>query len=104
MSDENQVAVPHYGVDQTKELLVGVNELSIVLIKHLKDGVQLADAPAILDDLKNNPEVLAKLLAAKDRISEVPAEIKDVDFMEGVQLAMVQAAYVPKILEAAKKV
>lgn len=92
------------GIVETKELLVGVNELSMELIKHLKDGVQVGDALAILDTLKNNADFKAKLEAAYTNVQAVPAEIKDLSIAEGVELAMVQVAYLPKILAAAKAV
>lgn len=91
------------GIQETKELLVAVNELSIELIKHLKDGVQVADAVAILDTLKNNADFKAKLEAGYTNVQAVPAEIKDLSLVEGGELVMTQISYLPKILEAAKK-
>lgn len=91
------------GVKETKELLVGVNELSIELIKHFKDGIQVADALAIVDDFKTNPDLLAAIMAAKDNIQAVPAEVKDLSLAEGIELALAQAAYVPKLIAAAAK-
>jgi hypothetical protein len=94
---------PVLGIKETKEVLVAINEVAIVLAKHLKDGAQLTDAIAIVDDFKNNPDLLAKLLAAKENISAVPAELKDVSLVEGVELAITQASYAPKIIAALKK-
>lgn len=92
-----------YGIKETKELLVGVNELSVFLVERLKDGAQVGDAVALIDKLKNDPDFQAKLAAAYDQINQVPAEVKDLSLMEGIELVMVQANYVPKIIEAAKK-
>jgi hypothetical protein len=89
-------------VKETKELLVGVNELSLIMIKHLKDGAQISDVMAIVDEMKNNPELLAKLEAAKNDIAAIPEEIKDCSLVEAGELAMVQISYVPKIIAALK--
>lgn len=91
------------GIKETQEAVVGVNELAIVLIKHLKDGAQVSDATAIFDELKSNPEVVAKLMAAKDNIGAVPAEMGDCSILEAAQLGMVQLGYLPKIIVALKK-
>jgi hypothetical protein len=90
------------GIKETTEAVVGVNEVSLLLIKHLKDGAQVTDIMAIVDDIKNNPELLAAILAAKDNISAVPAEMKDCSMLEAVQLSMVQISYLPKIISALK--
>lgn len=92
-----------YGIKETKELLIGVNELSIVLVGLLKDGAQVSDAAALIEKMKSDPEFMAKLQAAYDKINEVPAEIKDLNLAEGLELVIEQAKFVPKILEAAKK-
>lgn len=91
------------GVVETKELLVGVNELAVELIKHFKDGVQLTDAIAILEAMKSNEDLKAKIEAAYKNIQAVSEEIKDLTLPEGIELIMVQASYVPKLIEAAKK-
>ena len=90
------------GIKETKEAIIGVNELSLVLIKHLKDGAQLTDISAVVEEIKNNPELLAKLQAAKDGIDQVPAEAKDISLVEGGELLMAQVSYVPKIIAALK--
>lgn len=93
-----------YGIKETQELLVGVNELSIELVGLLKDGFQPGtDVAQFVADLQTKPDFLAKLKAAGDNVSAIPDEVKDLSLAEGVQLIMVQAQYVPKILEAAKK-
>lgn len=89
-------------VKETKEALVGINELALILCKRLKDGVQLADALAVWDAIKNDAEVQAKIVAAYDGISLVKAEVADIDLSEGIELAVMQAQYVPKLVAALK--
>lgn len=90
------------GIKETKEALIGVNELAIEIVKHAKDGIQASDAVAILDDFKNNPELKAALEAAIENIKGVPAEVSDMSLKEGIELAIVQVSYAPKIIEALK--
>lgn len=92
------------GIKETKEALVGVNELSIALIGTLKDGFQpVKDVTELYAKLAADPVVSAKLMDAYANIGAVPAEVKDLDVAEGMELAGVQLAYVPKLIEAFKK-
>lgn len=90
------------GINETMEAIAGVNELALALIPILKDGVQVADAVALFDKLKNDTAFKEKLEAAYRDINKVPAEVKDIDFGEGMELVMLQASYVPKIIAALK--
>jgi hypothetical protein len=91
------------GITETKEVLIAVNELSLVVIKHVKDGVSVADLPAIVSELVASDSFKLALVSAVTGITNVPAEVKDIDFTEGMELAKVQLGYVPKLLEALKK-
>lgn len=91
------------GIKEAKEALVGVNELAICLAERLKDGVGVDDMVALFMKLQSDDEFKAKLAAAADGIGAVPAELKDLSLAEGMELAVVQIAYVPKLLAAIKK-
>lgn len=91
------------GIKETKEALVGLNELSIFMAKRLKDGVGADDAMAIFQALIGDAEFKAKLSAAAEGIKAVPAEIKDVDLSEAVDLIQLQISYIPKIKDALAK-
>jgi hypothetical protein len=92
------------GIQETKEALIGINELSIVLAQQLKDGFQVgSDLAAIVGKWQSDADFQAKLTAAFIGIQKVPDEIKDLDLSEGIELASIQLAYVPKIVEALKK-
>lgn len=91
------------GIQETKEVLVAVNELALVVIKHVKDGVSIGDVTAIISDIIATESFKASLAAAVVGITNVPAEIKDIDIIEGGELAICQASFLPKILEALKK-
>ena len=72
------------GIKELKEALVGVNELAIFIAMRLKDGIGLDDAMAIWSKLSSDEEFKQKMVAAYDGISQVPAEIKDLDLAEGM--------------------
>lgn len=91
------------GIKETKELLVGVNELSLVLLKAFKDGIQAKDALELFEAIRSNPELQAKLMQAYEGYGSLPAEMSDVSLAEGLELAQTQLEYLPKILEALKK-
>lgn len=91
------------GVNETKEVLTAINELALVVIKHVKDGFAVSDIPAIISELMITDSFKLALVQAVEGIARVPSEIKDVDFMEGMELAKIQLAFIPKILEALKK-
>lgn len=91
------------GIQETKEALIAINEIAVFLVQRLKDGVDINDVIAIWDKLKDDEEFKSKLEAGWKNIKDVPAEIKDIDIMEGVELSMLQIQYIPKYVEAFKK-
>lgn len=89
-------------IKETKEALVGANELTLVILELVKDGVQFSDAVSLVNKLSSDPVLKQKLDEALSGLKVVPEEIKDIDLNEGIELAMLQAQYVPKILEKLK--
>lgn len=90
------------GIKETKEAVVGVINLGAILVKELKDGFQVADLVAILNDIQNDPIKKAKLEAALADIQKVPAEIKDITMAEGIELAAAVIAELPGLLGSLK--
>lgn len=86
------------GVKELKEALVGVQELALVLVPILKDGVQVSDAPALWAALGSNEELKQKLFAAWEGVSKVPDEAKDLDMAEAMELVALEVSYLPKFL------
>jgi len=91
------------GVEEVKEALVGINELGLLMVLRFKDGLDFGDFGAILDKWKNDPEFKAKMEAAYTGYDKIPAEFKDIDAGEGIELAAEQVGYLPKLIEAFKK-
>lgn len=91
------------GIKETKEALIGVNEVSLHLATKLKDGVQFTDFTEFYAEITTDADFKAKVQAAYDNYKAIPAEIKDVDAGEGIELAVVQLDYVPKLISALAK-
>lgn len=87
---------------ESKELLVGVNELALVLIGALKDGVQVGDFAALFMKYQSDAILKQKLDAAISGLSGLKAEFASFGLMDGLDLAQTQISYIPKILEAFK--
>jgi len=91
------------GTKETKELLIGINELSIYLLSLLKDGASFKDAMDFYNYCKENEEFKLKLFAAYDGCKQIPEEVKDLDLLEVFEIAQLQLNFVPAIIKAVKK-
>lgn len=89
---------------ETKEALVAVNELAVLLCEKLKDGFQLTDdVSAIFKKFSEDAEFMAKVKAGYQDMNKIPEEVKAADIVSVVDLVTVQVGYIPKIVEALKK-
>lgn len=91
------------GIEETKEVLKAVLELVKVSAEVLRDGAQLQDVVDGYVKLAGDPVKKAKIEAALKNIQAVPAEVKDLQLAEVVDLVMVLAKELPDLLEAFKK-
>jgi len=92
------------GVVETKELIVGANELSLVLISKFRDGVQFSDFTEMYADLNGDEDFKNAVMKAYDNYQAIPAEISDIDALEGLELAEVQLPYITKLVDLFKTV
>lgn len=90
------------GIKESKELLHGLLELSMCLLDVFKDGVQAADAIELFNKITSDEKIKEKFFAAFDGYKHLPAEIKDLDAYESVELIAELIAFVPKFLDALK--
>lgn len=88
------------GIKETKDLLIALNEVALVLVQRFKDGIGVEDFAAFYEKLKNDSVFKAELEAAWENHGMIPAEIKDIDLGEAVELVFVQASYLPKFIDA----
>jgi len=92
-----------HGIEQLKEVQVALNEIILLIATIMKDGLQASDAIVIYEKLKANPELSAKLISAYNDIEKVPVELKDIDFLEGIELAKIQLSYLPHLAKVLAK-
>lgn len=91
------------GIQETKEAIVGLNEMAIALIGVFKDGVQpVQDFSELFAKYQKDPELKAKIDAAVKGIQNVPAELAELSLTETAELVGIQVTYVPKIVQALK--
>lgn len=90
-------------VKETTELLSAVNEIVILLVSRLKDGVDFQDFVAFYKKLTKDKEFVALLEKAYDGIEEIPEELKNLGLTDGIELTKVQIDYIPKILKSLEK-
>ena len=91
------------GIKETREMIVAILEIAILLASRFKDGMQLDDATAIFDAIKNDEEFKAKIIAGFDNYKLIPAEVKDIGMLESIELASLFIRYMPSIIFALKK-
>lgn len=96
MSDEK------LGIKETKEALVAGFEVGLLATKRFKDGLQVEDFAAFYEKFTQDEEFKAIVKAGYDNAKAIPAEVADVDLMEGVELSVVAIKYVPKFIDALK--
>jgi hypothetical protein len=90
------------GIKETSELLEAVNHITIFLIRRLKDGADFKDAIAIYKKLAHDEEFKNMIEVAYNNSRVIPAEIKDLDYQEVIQLLSLQFKYIPEIIDAMK--
>ena len=90
------------GIKETKEFVVGINEIGLKLIKRFKDGVQFEDFTAFYEDFVGDADFRAKIQAAYDGKEKLVAEVTDLGFFEMIELGQIQLGYIPKFIQALK--
>lgn len=91
------------GVKETKEIIVAANEITMLLLRHFRDGIQVSDFADIFAEISTSEEFKSALFQAYEGFSKIPSEMKDIDVNEAIELSSLQLSYIPKILETLKK-
>lgn len=84
------------GIKETTELIEGLSALAHVVIALVKDGVQVSDAKELFSKALEDGELNKKLIAAIEGVAQVPVEVADVDFFEGLKLGKLVLSEVKK--------
>jgi chaperonin GroEL (HSP60 family) len=91
------------GTKETQEAMSALLKVTAVMAKHLKDGAQLNDFAKVYADIMADEALKLALQKGYEDVKMVPAELKDLELVEGFQLF---AALVPDLMamvEALKK-
>lgn len=102
MVDGQVEAVAPVGDENLKEVLAAAQDLVLAIIPLVKDGVQLSDAVSLGARIAADPVLKAELEKFPAAIGKVGAEIKDLSFAEGIDLAKMEFEYLPKFIAAIK--
>lgn len=86
-------------VGETREMLVGVMEMAVMMAELFKDGVDVGDFMEMFMRLRSDD----RFVKAFQGMHEIPAEAADLSLEEGAELVGVVMPYVPKIVAAMKK-
>lgn len=87
------------GIKEFKELLTGIEKLTLLLIVRFKDGVTADDLTVIMTSLATDPDFIKAVTGLK----ELPAEFKDFSMTEGLEVGMMVMQSIPKYVNAFKK-
>lgn len=86
------------GIKETKELMLGLEKLILLMLSRFKDGVGIDDMGVIMAAVFTNHE----FRDAINGISNLKKEFSDLDAGEVVELVTISAQMVPKILATLK--
>lgn len=75
-------------VKETKEALVAVVKLAKVIAALAKDGIDWTDAAVLASKIVGDEVLRSALVEAVSGAAAIPAEVKDISFEEGIELAM----------------
>jgi len=76
------------GIKETKEIITASMELGKFIRERAKDGLGWKDAGALIGKLFDDKEFRALILEAAKDADKSLAEIKDLDFDEGIELLL----------------
>jgi hypothetical protein len=102
------IAIPFFkkptsivGVESVRSVMVAVDEVALQIVANLKLGA-VGEFTAFWDKLQNDADFKAKMNTAWNVYKNIPAEIKDIDLGEGLDLINTEINYVPKFITAIK--
>ena len=99
----NEEPVEKLGIKETKEVLIALNEIGLVVYPIVKDGVQVYDdMKALIEAILSNSDFRQAIADAVDKVMDVPAEISDIDLQEGIELIGTQLEYLKKLVDVLK--
>jgi len=89
------------GTEQTKEVLIALNELTLAFLKCF-NGVNLASFTELWEILQHDEDLKLKIKVAYENYQLVPIELAGMDLLDSFNLVAVQLEYLKKISDALK--
>jgi hypothetical protein len=86
-------------VTDVNNVLIGLNEVALQLVKGMKDGV-LGDFEAFWSAYQSNPDFQARLQTAYQSLAACPAELSGLGVGDFVTLAATEVGYIPQFIAA----
>ncbi len=86
------------GIKETKEMIEGLLELTVLLAEVFKDGMQASDFLQIMVSLQSDP----RFLEAVKGIQKIPAEVIDINLDESYELLGAVLPYIKKLIATIK--
>ena len=90
------------GIEETKEVLVALNELTLAFIQSFKDGVNLESFVHLWELLQKDESLKSKIKEAYENYQLIPFEIAEMNLMDSLNLVGVQLDYFKRIAVALK--
>jgi len=91
------------GIKEINDVLLAMNATALFMAARLKDGVGFDDGAAFIAFITSDPEYKKLIADAYDKYAKIPAEIKDVDVGEGLELINTELKFIPNLLDVLKK-
>lgn len=79
-------------VKETKEFVVAAIKLGKFVAEQAKDGLNWKDAAALANKIMVDEAFRSALIGAIEGVQQIPAEVKDLSWNEGVELVTIAIA------------
>lgn len=87
-----------HGIKEIREAMEGLLEVSLFIANLVGDGFQWSDISDVFKKLQDK-EFQAILKKAVEGREKIPAEVKDIDFEEAMELAVMLLKYLPRLIK-----
>lgn len=91
------------GTENIKKVLGGVNAAGGEIAKLAKDGIQAKDAQTLIEDILTSSELRSQVANIVNCMKPAIEEAKDIDILEGIDVAKFEYEAVKSIIETLKK-
>ena len=101
--EENVQAQVELPVKNTKEVVVALLKLSVLIAEVSKDGLKADDALLVINKLIADEALKNALLEAYNDVDQVKDEVKDISVAEFFEILLAAQPEIMKLIEVLKK-